>query len=246
MELLAGIHEITQERFPHLRTQVGLAFALSEGRVIEEALILICNEVLQVPFPPHLTAPLSKSISSYLDIVRRATRLKQITGMHVPFKGGWAGLHTATVEELIASLKREWIDAIEQIATDTYPDWRALEQTHGRRLPAEIAKQIDLEASREAIKISMTMHFLRWLGVSTERAQVDLIKGKLDASLEFANFVVREFLMGRYSLAKHSSDVYDNFQLRYLAMDRFVVVTNDSDYTKRTTRSSQAHRINSK
>jgi hypothetical protein len=66
---------------------------------------------------------------------------------------------------------------------------------------------------------------------------------KLDASLEFANFVLREFLTSNYSVEKHASDVYDQFQLRYLAVDRFIIVTDDSDLTKRTVRSSQADRI---
>jgi hypothetical protein len=59
-----------------------------------------------------------------------------------------------------------------------------------------------------------------------------------DASLEFANFVLREFLTSNYSVEKHASDVYDQFQLRYLAVDRFIIVTDDSDLTKRTARSA--------
>ena len=71
------------------------------------------------------------------------------------------------------------------------------------------------------------------------------ITKRLDAVLEFTLFVVREFLTGSYSLEKHGSDVYDQFQLHYLAVDKFVIVSDDSDLSKRTSRSCQADRIKS-
>jgi hypothetical protein len=61
--------------------------------------------------------------------------------------------------------------------------------------------------------------------------------------LEFTIFVAREFLTRNYSLEKHESDVYDQFQLHYLAIDRFVIVSGDSDLSKRASRSCQAERI---
>jgi hypothetical protein len=66
---------------------------------------------------------------------------------------------------------------------------------------------------------------------------------KFDAVLQFTAFVVHAFLTGTYSLQKHESDVFDQFQLRYLAMDRFVIVTGDSDLSKRSASSIQADRI---
>jgi hypothetical protein len=57
---------------------------------------------------------------------------------------------------------------------------------------------------------------------------------RLDAVLEFTIFVTREFLLSNYSLEKHQSDVFDQFQLQYLAMDKFVIVSGDSDLSTRT------------
>jgi len=66
---------------------------------------------------------------------------------------------------------------------------------------------------------------------------------KFGAVVEFSIFVLHAFLIGNYSIEKNSSDVIDQFQLRYLAMDRFVLVTGDPDLSMRTARSPQADRI---
>ena len=65
---------------------------------------------------------------------------------------------------------------------------------------------------------------------------------KFSAVVEFSIFVLHAFLIGNYSIEKNSSDVIDQFQLRYLAMDRFVIVTGDPDLPKRTAYSPQADR----
>jgi hypothetical protein len=69
------------------------------------------------------------------------------------------------------------------------------------------------------------------------------ISNKVDAALEFTIYVVREFLLGEYSLTTNDSDVFDQFQLLHLAADKFVIVTHDPDLTKRTQGSAQAARI---
>jgi len=66
---------------------------------------------------------------------------------------------------------------------------------------------------------------------------------RLDAVLDFTIFVAREFLLRNHLLKKHQSDVFDQFQLQYLAMDRFVIVSADPDLSTRTRQSSQADRI---
>jgi len=242
LELLAGVHQIPPDRFTHLHRQVELAFALSKGHILEEPVALICREVLQIPFP--LTAPAEKVVSVHLDIVRRASTLQQLLEGRVPFKGGPAGFKTTSaIDQVVSGPKKEWIEAIEKIATDKYPAWRELFQRDGRRLPPEMCRELESQSALAEQKRSLTEYFLRWLGASSEPAAVDFAVKKLDASLEFANFVLREFLTSNYSVEKHASDVYDQFQLRYLAVDRFIVVTDDSDLTKRTVRSSQADRI---
>jgi hypothetical protein len=242
LELLAGIHEIPSDRFPQLRRRVELAFALSKGRILEEPVPLLCKEVLHLPFP--LTAPAEKVIRLHLDIVRHASTLQQILEGRVPFKGGPTGFKTTSaIDQVVSGPKKEWIEALEQIATDKYPAWRELFHRQGRRLPPEMCRELESPSALAAQKRSLTEYFLRWLGASSEAAAVDFAVNKLDASLEFSNFVLREFLTSNYSVEKHASDVYDQFQLRYLAVDRFIIVTDDSDLTKRTVRSSQADRI---
>ena len=66
------------------------------------------------------------------------------------------------------------------------------------------------------------------------------MSGRLDAVLEFTIFICREFLLNNYALEKHQSDVFDQFQLQYLAFQQFVIVTADPDLSKRTQESSQS------
>ena len=84
---------------------------------------------------------------------------------------------------------------------------------------------------------------LEWLHAKVDQNVEDQMCTRLDAVLEFAIFVTREFLLGNYSLEKHGSDVFDQFQLQYLAMDDFVIVSGDSDLSRRTQQSPQASRI---
>jgi hypothetical protein len=81
------------------------------------------------------------------------------------------------------------------------------------------------------------------LRASTEPEIVTEVTKRIDAVLEFTIYVLREFLTREYKLENHDSDVYDQFQLYHLTVDRFVIVSEDSDLTKRTVRSSQANRI---
>jgi len=242
LELLSGVHGIPPDRFLHLRRQADLAFILSEGRILEDPVALICAEVLHIPFP-H-TAPDEQHVRLHLDVVRRSSSLKQLLGRGVPFTFGPAGFKTTSaIEKVIGGIKREWAQALEQIATDKYPAWRQIFQRAGRRLPPEMRRDLKLPSVMAAQKRSLIDYFVHWLGASSDAATIKLVAEKLDASFEFGNFVVREFLTKNYSVEKNASDVCDLFQLRYLGLDRFVIVTADPDLTKRTVRSSQADRI---
>jgi len=84
---------------------------------------------------------------------------------------------------------------------------------------------------------------LDWLGASTNPEVMAEVSARLDAVLEFTIWVTREFLLGEYSPKKNSSDLFDMFQLQYLAFDKFVIVSSDPDHTHRTQQSSQANRI---
>ena len=52
-----------------------------------------------------------------------------------------------------------------------------------------------------------------------------------------------DFLERDYVLEKHASDVFDQFQLHYLALDDFTLVTRDRRIRSRTAGSPQTSRI---
>jgi len=179
-----------------------------------------------------------------MDVLRRAKSRAEILQRHVPYKGRRVGLQaTSVLADLVAGPKRQWVQGVEAIATSKYPRWRDLFQQSRKRLPAEMRKELEPWSVWEAQRYELVEGMLAWLGGSTEPESVAETANRLDAVLEFTIFVARAFLTGNYSLAKHQSDVYDQFQLHYLAIDRFVVVSDDSDLSLRTSRSCQAHRI---
>ena len=113
----------------------------------------------------------------------------------------------------------------------------------GRRLPTEIRKQQGGKSTWEAQGERFAESFLHWLGAKTESQLIAEMTTRLDAVLRYTSFVVSEFLSGEYSLEKRASDVFDQFQLHYLAIDRFIIVSRDSDLFTRTSKSLQAGRI---
>jgi hypothetical protein len=129
------------------------------------------------------------------------------------------------------------------MATEQYPCWRELFQKTGKRLPPEMRKAIKQQSAWQTQRVGFIVCMLNWLGADTRPELVTDVTQRLDATLDFTVFVARQFLLGNYSPENHWSDVYDQFQLRYLAMDRFIIVSDDSDLSKRTSCSSQAARI---
>lgn len=150
---------------------------------------------------------------------------------------------TSILTDIMAWPKLGWTAAMERMADEVYPPWRDLFRQIQRRLPREMMKELGpaWQARQRPIFIKA---LLDWLGASTGPEVVADISAKLDAVLEFTMYVVRDFLVQpSYSLENHQSDIFDMFQLQYLAFDRFVIVSSDSDLTKRTRQSSQAHQI---
>ncbi len=249
MELLAGVHDVPSENFTQLREQVKLAYELSKGRILEEPRFLLCKEVLRVPFPTDLVPPSAEVLARYLEVVRLAKSREEILERRVPFKGlltrgkGRAGFETSVLKQLVATPKSEWKERVEALASEIYPRWREHFQETGKRLPDQICRELNSRSTWEAERAKFGESILRWLGGSAEPEWVAGITKRLDAVLEFTIYVVREFLTRDYKLENHESDVYDQFQLHYLAMDRFVIVSKDKDLSMRTPRSSQADRI---
>src|ERR1700688_201748 len=104
-------------------------------------------------------------------------------------------------------------------------------------------KELEPMSAWQAQRATFTKALLDWLHAKVDANVVNEMCIRLDAVLEFTMFVTREFLLRNYSPEKHDSDVFDQFQLQYLAMDDFVIVSGDSDLSRRTQQSPQASRI---
>jgi hypothetical protein len=143
----------------------------------------------------------------------------------------------------MAGPKKAWMAAVERMADERYPSWRELFRQSNKRLPLEMRKELQPRSAWKAMRPFFIKGLLEWLHASTTPEIVAEISTRLDAVLEFAIFVTREFLLGNYSLDKHQSDVFDQFQLQYLAFERFVIVSGDPDLSTRTRHSPQSVRI---
>lgn len=100
----------------------------------------------------------------------------------------------------------------------------------GRRLPDEIRKAFKQGLDLDAEAISFTSELLDWFGVGKKPEVVAELRFQLDAVVRFTVFVVGEFLQRNYSLEKYASGVFDQFQLHYLALDGFIIVSNDPEH----------------
>jgi hypothetical protein len=244
LELLAGLDGIPSEKFPDLKAQVSLAFNLSRGRILEDPTLMLCRDVLHIPIPADLVAPSGSVLQRHMDLLRRAATLGQLL-QGLPYKGLHARFQDlSAVNDIVSDLKSKWVNGLEVIATAHNPTWRELFRKRGRRLPPGIRRQIDPPSAWNTEKRAFIEILLRdLLKTKPEPALVDVMMEKLSAVLEFTVFVLHAFLTGNYSLERNSSDVFDQFQLRYLAKDSFVVVTGDADLSNRTVPSSQTHRV---
>jgi hypothetical protein len=104
-------------------------------------------------------------------------------------------------------------------------------------------KGIDRKAVFETRSVEFTRSLVRWLGAEERSEIISEMRARLDAVLRFTAFVVNQFLERNYALENHGSDVLDQFQLHYLALDGFVIVSNDRAMWNRTAGSPQASRI---
>jgi hypothetical protein len=244
LELLAGIHFAGSDRFPGAKRRVEMAQQLSKGRVLDDPRILICRRVLHIPFPSDKLAPSASLISKYLDVVQRAATLDQILHGGVPYRGKRIQIDDFSVfADVMADVKTQWVAAVQATASEQYPDWQAFFERSGRRLPADLRKELEPIGAWQPQRANFIQGLLEWLHAKIDPKVVDTMATNLDAVLEFAIFVAREFLLRNYSVEKHDSDVFDQFQLQYLAMNEFVIVSGDSDLLHRTEKSVQASRI---
>ena len=257
-ELLAGLPNVSSNRFVRAKGQIELACKLSKGRVpLEEPRFLLCKEVLGIPFPEKLGRLSPETIADHMKVVRFAKSSEDIRKGRVPVtrlltRGyghkGFAGFDASVIAELLGgdgSPKKEWVQRLEAFASDIFPEWREHFKATGQRLPEELRSTIESVSAWYAERERFHETILEWLEASPTPELLAKVAKRFDAVFEFTLFVDREFLLRNYNPEKHDSDVYDQFQLHYLAMDRFVIVTEDTDLLTRTAKSTQAERIQS-
>lgn len=252
LELLSGVYdEVRPETFIQQKKQIELAYQLSKGRIHEEPRFLICREVFGRPLPPEIPRVPTEVLSDYMTVVRCAKSLEEILSDRVRVhrltrgKGhaGHAGFNPSAITNLVSGPKCAWQKEVERNASEIYPCWREHFQETGKRLPDDKRKEVTSRLGSDAERAEYIESFLRWMNATAKPGSVAEIARRLDAVLEFTIFVTREFLTRNYSLEKHDSDVYDQFQLHYLALERFIIVSQDGPLRNRISGCSQAKRI---
>ena len=205
--------------------------------------MLLCKEILHIPFPQDQMAPAANVLDRQMDLVRRANSLGQLL-QGIPYKGRHIKMNeTTAVTKVMAGPKNDWKAAVERMADEYYPAWREHFESTGKRIPTDKRRELKPRSRWHPQRAEFIKSLIQWLHGNETPALIEELCGRFDAVLEFTIFIAREFLIGNYSLEEHDSDVFDMFQLQYLAMNTFVIVTNDSDLVHRTQNSHQASRI---
>ncbi len=249
LELLVGVHLVSPEKFDQSKRAVVLARELSKGRVLDEPRVLLCENVLHTAFPSKLE-PISTSVlRQVIEVTCHANSQEEIVEGRVQYKRSLygknrsAGINTGLIEKLMAGPKEMWVRTIEAQLTEIDPDWREHFTETGVRLPEQWSSRLDEAEVWEQFRLRFSESILEWLGARTGGPNPLEFSQKIDAVIRFTSWVVCESLLRYYTYAKHESDVYDEFQLYYLADEKYVIVTNDQKLRHRTLESSQASRI---
>jgi hypothetical protein len=243
LELLAAVDAAPAAGFLDVRQRISAAYHMCSGRILEDPRMLLCKEILRIPFPANQMAPASNIIERHMDVIRRGNSLEQLL-KGIPYKGRHIKMNaTAAVTQVMAGPKKDWKAAVEKMADEYYPAWREHFKSTGKRIPPEKKRELKPRSSWQRQRPEYIKSLIQWLHASETPVLVEELCKRLDAVLDFTIFISREFLIGNYSLEEHDSDVFDMFQLQYLAMDRFVIVTSDPDLVHRTQHSHQASRI---
>lgn len=243
LELLAAVDAAPAAGFLDVKQRISAAYSMCNGRILEDPRMLLCKEILRIPFPADQMAPAGRVIEREMDVVRRGNSLEQLL-KGIPFKGRHIKMNaTSAITQVMAGPKRDWKAAVEKMADEYYPAWREHFKSTGKRIPPEKKRELKPRSAWQPQGPAFIKNLIQWLHASETPVLMDELCKRFDAVLEFTIFITREFLIGNYSLERHDSDVFDMYQLQYLAMDRFIIVTSDPDLVHRTQHSHQASRI---
>jgi len=68
LELLVDLDNVGEARFSELKRRLDLADQLCKGRVADEARVLICRDLLRIPFPTELIPPPKQGLVNYMQL----------------------------------------------------------------------------------------------------------------------------------------------------------------------------------
>jgi len=243
LELLAALDAAPAADFLDVKQRISAAYSMCRGRILEDPRMLLCKEILRIPFPADQIAPAGNIIKRQMDVVRRSNSLEQLL-KGIPYKLRHVKMNaTSAITQVMAGPKKDWKTSVEKMADEYYPAWREHFKNTGKRIPPDKKRELKPRLTWKPQYAESIKNLIQWLHADETPVLVDELCKRFDAVLEFTIFVAREFLIGNYSLEEHHSDVFDMYQLQYLAMDRFVIVTTDPDLVHRTHHSHQASRI---
>ena len=206
LELLAAVDAAPAAGFLDVKQRISAAYSMCRGRILEDPRMLLCKEILRIPFPADQITPPVRAIEREMDVVRRGNSQEQLL-KGIPFKWRHVKMNkTSAITQVMAGPKRDWKAAVEKMADEYYPAWREHLKSTGKRIPPEKKKELKPKSTWQPQRTEFIKSLIQWLHASESPVLVGELCKRFDAVLEFTIFISREFLIGNYSLEQHDSD----------------------------------------
>ena len=247
MELLAGIDAVPEAQFSNARGAIRLAYELSAGRILPEPRALICEKILKRTLPEVEIRP--DVLSKHMLVASRAANKCELFEGHVFIArvsrrvDKLGGFDPELIAKLVKGPKEKWVGTLGAVLDSIAPTWRERAERGERHLPNESREQFDRPEVWAQRRAEFLETFTEWLAPGLPAEEARKVEQRIDAVLQFAISIMKDVLLRNYAFSKRDSDIYDLFQLHYLACEQFVFVTRDGPLMSKVRQSSQANRI---
>jgi hypothetical protein len=143
LELLAGVDAAPAAGFLDVKQRISAAYSMCSGRILEDPRMMLCKEILSIPFPADQMAPASHVIKRQMDVVRRGNSLEQLL-QGIPYKGRHIKMNsTAAITQVMAGPKKNWRAAVHR-GTENGQGRRDRERTKAHRRGAEAQRKAEI------------------------------------------------------------------------------------------------------
>jgi hypothetical protein len=140
LELLAGVDAAPAAGFLDVKQRISAAYSMCSGRILEDPRMMLCKEILSIPFPADQMAPASHVIKRQMDVVRRGNSLEQLL-QGIPYKGRHIKMNsTAAITQVMAGPKKNWRAAVHR-GTETRRTAKVAEIGKGQKRTAEARRR---------------------------------------------------------------------------------------------------------